>query len=339
MTTPSKEQLVARLERAADRARNAGDKSAEVAALRAAEAARRAFSDGDAQQIHDQFIRTRTAESLRFAPALGAGEYDLPAGPAPGTHIERRDFIPFEIPNGFHISNDPGPLHLDPDDPGSDPPDLPFPPPDLPPPPSVGSAPPAPAEPPPPAPPEVPTYPSAPAPAEHGGGGQANPGAAPKPAPTATPISAMTGKLVANTALQVAANYKVRRVAYKLGGDASQGGQTSDCSHFVRDVLTQSGVAPPGLTITARPGPFTISKSSAFQKVTGPPQAGDIVVEQTGPNPQTDWHMGIYLGVNNAQGAPVGMQMGQHTKPTVGPAGMAWSSGPWGSPTFYRPVK
>jgi cell wall-associated NlpC family hydrolase len=132
--------------------------------------------------------------------------------------------------------------------------------------------------------------------------------------------------------IQLAANYRARNVKYVYGGDASTGGTTSDCSHFVHDVLSRAGIGSP--LVTAKPSDVGIANSGAFQKVNGPPQAGDIIVEKLGSGAD-DWHMGIYLGTKNPQGAPVGMQMGVNHG--VGP--MPWKSGPWGTPGFYRPQK
>ena len=40
-------------------------------------------------------------------------------------------------------------------------------------------------------------------------------------------------------AQDTAADYNERGVTYRMGGDASQGGSTSDCSHFVHDAIRQ----------------------------------------------------------------------------------------------------
>ena len=135
-------------------------------------------------------------------------------------------------------------------------------------------------------------------------------------------IDADVSQEVANTAVTVAQDYDDKNVTYQMGGDASAGGDTSDCSHFVNDVLQRSGVDVP-YTPTA-----DMADSPYFQEVSqSDARPGDVIVQGE--------HMGIYTGTD-ANGAVRGVQMGNH-----GAQSAPWGEGGWfkdaGDMTFYRP--
>jgi cell wall-associated NlpC family hydrolase len=140
--------------------------------------------------------------------------------------------------------------------------------------------------------------------------------------------SNISGEQVVEIAEQRSKDYGDRKVKYVMGGDASQGGTTSDCSHFVKDVLSSAGLKTPYTTTKA------IEKSPYFYQI--PPeqaQPGDIIV-QSG-------HMGIYTGKfytdKKYQGSPEAIQMGgKGARPAPwGPKG--WFSKPEKEPRYYRP--
>jgi cell wall-associated NlpC family hydrolase len=121
----------------------------------------------------------------------------------------------------------------------------------------------------------------------------------------------------------VANDYNTRGVGYAMGGNASAGGETSDCSHFVHDVLQRAGVDVP-YTTTGE-----IGTSPHFEKVpAGEERAGDVIVQ--------GGHMGVYSGEKDANGHPIGTQMGDH-----GTKEAPWGPGGWfGHPDdtrYYRP--
>lgn len=120
-----------------------------------------------------------------------------------------------------------------------------------------------------------------------------------------------SGNNIAAKAATVAQDYKTRGVTYVYGADASGGGTTSDCSHFVADVLGQAGLSISYVTTT------TISTSSSFQNVVAAKaQAGDVIVQ--------GGHMGVYSGEVDAQKHPKGYQMGNS-----GAALGIWGPGGW----------
>jgi cell wall-associated NlpC family hydrolase len=134
-----------------------------------------------------------------------------------------------------------------------------------------------------------------------------------------------TGASVAQTALDVAADYAARGVSYQMGGNASGGGEASDCSHFVNDALQRSGVDVPYVN-TAE-----IATSGHFAEVpANEAHAGDVVVQGA--------HMGVFTGGGDADGHPIGVQMGNH-----GAQAAPWGPGGWfsngGDIRFYRPKK
>jgi hypothetical protein len=138
-----------------------------------------------------------------------------------------------------------------------------------------------------------------------------------------TPIDQRQGAQVSLQAGGVANAYAGRQVTYQMGGDASQGGKTSDCSHFVNDVLSQAGLDIPHATA------HDMADSEYFDEVpTSEARAGDIIVQ--------GGHMGIYSGTNDTAGHPIGTPVGNHAG-TMAP----WGSGGWflnqGDLTFYRP--
>ena len=139
------------------------------------------------------------------------------------------------------------------------------------------------------------------------------------------PIDQKMGESVADKAEEVAADYKARGVKYARGGDASGGGTTADCSHYVNDVLRQAGINAPYVTTA------TIASSPGFVQVTADDvRAGDVIVQGD--------HMGIYSGEDDAKGHPLGYQMGVKSgasEATWGPGGR-WF--PDATPTYYRPI-
>jgi NlpC/P60 family len=138
-------------------------------------------------------------------------------------------------------------------------------------------------------------------------------------------LSSAQGQDVSQHAESVAADYQDRGVTYQMGGDASSGGDTSDCSHFVHDVLQQSGVDTPYTTTAG------MSSSANFTQVpAADAQAGDVLVQ--------GGHMGVFTGQTDAQGRPMGTQMGNHGAQDgpFGPGG--WF--PSGNDLrYYRPVE
>jgi hypothetical protein len=138
------------------------------------------------------------------------------------------------------------------------------------------------------------------------------------------PIDENQAAQVGYQAESVANDYSQRGVTYQMGGDASQDdGATSDCSHFVNDVLQRSGLDIPYTTTAG------MADSPHFDEV---PQAearpGDVIVQ--------GGHMGIYSGTTDSDGHPIGTQMGNH-----GAREAPWGPGGWfpsgGSIKFYRP--
>ena len=111
-------------------------------------------------------------------------------------------------------------------------------------------------------------------------------------------------------AQDTAADYNERGVTYHLGGDASQGGSTSDCSHFVHDAIGQVGIELPYVTTQ------TISNSPDYSEI-GIEDAFEGVVLVQGA------HMGIYSGID-VNGLVHGWQMGNH-----GAANGKWGPGGW----------
>jgi hypothetical protein len=67
------------------------------------------------------------------------------------------------------------------------------------------------------------------------------------------PIGEPVAAAVGYNAESVANDYATRGVTYSLGGSASDGGDTSDCSHFVNDVLTRAGLDVPYTTTAEMP--------------------------------------------------------------------------------------
>jgi cell wall-associated NlpC family hydrolase len=310
-----REAIAGRLERAADRMHNSGRLNDEKRLRDAASRVRSGIPLGQAKQIEQTFLLSTPKTPMTAFAA--AGEYGGGEEDPPGTHQETvivdGKAAQVQVPDGFHAVNQNGIITFAPNVAPPTP------------------TPPAPTAPAPPAP--TPPAPTAPAPTAPGHEPHEPPSPTPPtPAPGGgpVPIGPGLGQAVANRALLVATNYAQRGVKYVLGGDASAGGNTSDCSHFVHDVFTQAGIGSP--LVTAQPGAACIANSPAFVLVSGSPQPGDIVVEQVPPS--GSWHMGVYQGTHNSSGAPIGMQMGNH-----GTALMPWAAGPWGNPNFYRPKK
>jgi cell wall-associated NlpC family hydrolase len=128
---------------------------------------------------------------------------------------------------------------------------------------------------------------------------------------------------VERNAVTIAQDYDNRGVTYSSGGDASDGGSTSDCSHFVNDVLQQAGVDVPYTTTAG------MANSPNFQEVEeADARPGDVIVQGN--------HMGIYTGTD-PEGVVQGVQMGNHGAQTA-----PWGPGGWfsnaGDLRFYRPV-
>jgi NlpC/P60 family len=321
------ERIVARLERVADRYRNAQDGDGERRARECAEAVRAASSLAEARALEAAFMLMASGASQARRVFAGAGEYG--GGPDPGGPIvaPNPDF-PGTWGNPTPPPHDPTPPPHDPTPPPHDP---------TPPEPPHDPTPP-PHDPTPPEPPHDPTPPShEPHVPVHDPGDHdhptppAHPPAPPTPPtppaqpPAPTAIGAALGQAVAQKANSVAANYRTRNVKYSPGGNAANGGTTSDCSHFVNDVLKQSGIDAP--YATAQPSEIAIAQSPAFEKVTGAPQPGDIIVQGN--------HMGVYQ--RHEQGHPVGTQMGDHHISEA-----PWGPGGWfgNAPVeYYRPKK
>jgi hypothetical protein len=151
----------------------------------------------------------------------------------------------------------------------------------------------------------------------------------PLPTKTLQPISALTGEVIEQKAIQVAANYRARGVIYKLGADASHGGKKSDCTHFVRDVLQQAGLGNPLIPYTTT---LQFPTSMYFQLVPdNQARAGDVMVQGA--------HAGIFIGIFDKKGRPLGAEMGNHGAATFAP----WGHGGWfqnpKTLKYYRPMQ
>jgi len=153
--------------------------------------------------------------------------------------------------------------------------------------------------------------------------GPAPPSVAARPAASGA-TSPEQNRRISDNASTVAGDYRARGVTYQMGGSAANGGQTSDCSHYVHDVMNQSGVNVPYVTtgqIGTHPNYQNVSASEA--------RAGDVIVQ--------GGHMGIYTGRQDDRGRPVGTQMG-----TSGARDAPWGEGGWfaqpGDTRYYRPV-
>jgi hypothetical protein len=138
-----------------------------------------------------------------------------------------------------------------------------------------------------------------------------------------SPIDERQGVQVARSAQTVAGVYARRQVTYQAGGDAADGGGTSDCSHFVSDVLNQAGLDVPH-TATR-----DIADSEYFDEVpASEARAGDVIVQGS--------HMGIYSGGNDLAGHPIGTPVGNHAGAVT-----PWVLGGWfanqGDVRFFRP--
>ncbi len=136
--------------------------------------------------------------------------------------------------------------------------------------------------------------------------------------------SGTAGVGAAGIALSVAAEYNARGVTYAYGGDAASGGATSDCSHFVHDVLKRSGLAAPYVDTAGIAGSSSFVLMAAAEAA-----AGDVMV-------QAD-HMGVFTGERDKKsGCPMGVQMGTH-----GAANAPWGPGGWFKGgedlRYYRP--
>jgi hypothetical protein len=137
------------------------------------------------------------------------------------------------------------------------------------------------------------------------------------------PVRKVSGDEIASKAQDKIAEYKKNGITYSQSGAKG----TADCSHFVHDVLTSSGMDAPH--VTAKDGELGIRTSPAFEEVTDP-QPGDVVWQ---PGPPA--HMGVYTG-KDADGHVLGAEMGNH-----GAAVGKWGPGGWfkggDEMTFYRP--
>lgn len=137
-------------------------------------------------------------------------------------------------------------------------------------------------------------------------------------------IDKHTGNLIAQKSAEVAKDYRDRGVTYYMGDDAEADGDTADCSHFVHDVLNQSGIDIPYVTTS------DIGNDSHFNRIpASEARAGDIIVQ--------GHHMGVYTGENDPDtDCPLGYQMGDH-----GAAKGKWGDGGWFAHPedmrFYRP--
>ena len=139
----------------------------------------------------------------------------------------------------------------------------------------------------------------------------------------ASMIDATFGEDILSAAKDTAADYKLRNVTYLMGGDASQGGANSDCSHFVHDILSQTGIDLPYVTT------HSIGGSPDYREVNQEDAFLGVIVVQGG-------HMGVYSGTD-ASGNILGWQMGNH-----GAANGKWGVGGWfenaADLRFYAPV-
>lgn len=154
-------------------------------------------------------------------------------------------------------------------------------------------------------------------------------------------ISEKEGKRIANKAKEVANDYNGRQngtgVIYESGGDASKGGLTSDCSHFVHDVLKQAGINVPYVTAQElkKYPEIYIGNSPYFIEIPkNEARAGDVMVQ----NATRGSHMGIYTGTSDEYGNPQGWQMGKN-----GADLGSWGTGnktwfPGGDLKYYRPA-
>ncbi len=123
---------------------------------------------------------------------------------------------------------------------------------------------------------------------------------------------------IADIAAYVAKDYQGRDITWVDGADASKGGRTSDCSHFVHDVLTQAGCGVPYEST------FSIGRSPYFELIRREqPRRGDVIVQGD--------HMGIYVG--DEGGKPHAIQMGKHGARDVPWGGRGF---PAGRIRFYR---
>lgn len=145
-------------------------------------------------------------------------------------------------------------------------------------------------------------------------------------AKTLQPISAQTGEAIERKSVQVVSDYKARGVTYLLGGNASNGGKTSDCTNFISDVLKQSGLTIP-YTATAQ-----FAASIYYEVIpASEARAGDIMVQGS--------HAGIFTGTFDSKKHPLGAEMGDHGPVVFAP----WGPGGWfDQPTtlkYYRPLQ
>lgn len=156
----------------------------------------------------------------------------------------------------------------------------------------------------------------------------------------------VAGDAVAKTAASLARDYNnVRHVQYQDGEGASGGGNKSDCSHFVNDVLKQSGSSAGYVTT----GDLYNGKNARnnYTETTTNPQAGDIMVQWKADNVTSDGgtyaggHMGVYNGTQDRSGNPQGWEMG-HSGVKLAPFGpnapASWPFDGKGSPLkYFRP--
>jgi hypothetical protein len=127
----------------------------------------------------------------------------------------------------------------------------------------------------------------------------------------ATPNVATSSADTANTGIvkaaeQTAADWK-DNVTYEKRPDSSyppnspnvSDDNTSDCSHFVHEVLQKAGYKVPYVQADPNGELFIGKQQDAFQKVSGTPQPGDIIVQYANDGPA---HMGIYTGNTSRDG-------------------------------------
>jgi hypothetical protein len=328
-----RDSIADRLERAADRFRNARRLVQEHQLREAAAEIRAGMPMADAQRLEKQLLVGPEQRRAQASPLFAAGEYD-PGGEAPGsggetqgaggggnapsqgdagTHTETVDGMSIQVPNGSHIEIRGGGINVVPDSPAAPGPQQP------------GPQQPGPQQP-------GPQQPEPPDSHDHEPPTHGTPPSLPTgPSPAGT-IDVATGVRLAAAAATVATDYKRRNVAYVKGRDASNHGTASDCCHFVADVLHQAGLPSIPVTDTqhmvSSPNFTMVPRSAA--------RAGDIIV-QTPPQADQSGHMGVYTGANfPGTNNPNGIQMGNHQ---IGPA--PWGQGGWfenaGSITFYRP--
>lgn len=126
---------------------------------------------------------------------------------------------------------------------------------------------------------------------------------------------------IIDKAKELAKKYADENVSYQMGGDYDAGGNKSDCSHYVNDVLEESGYKAPYVTTSQ-----LASGHPDYEEVTSP-QPGDIILQ--------GGHMGIYSRTD-ADGNPWGYQMGNS-----GCKEGKWGPSGWfntGQPTrYFRP--